>query len=226
MIWIKSGTSSEVDYGRTMQKKDFDRKQHWDNVYGGKPAQLNSWYQAVPGISLSMIANSGLGHDASLIDIGGGASLLVDHLLDLGYRDLTVLDVSRAAMAQARERLARRASLVHWIEADVTRHAPDRLFDLWHDRAAFHFLTAKADRSRYVMALRNSLAPEGQAIISTFAPSGPAQCSGLDIVRYDGTQLSEQLGPEFSLEEQEEESHLTPAKREQAFNYFRFRRRL
>jgi SAM-dependent methyltransferase len=225
MIWIKFGTSFEADYGLTMENRDLDRKQHWESVFGDKPAQQTSWYQAVPGISLSMITNSGFGHDASLIDVGGGASLLVDHLLDLGYRDLTVLDISRAAMDQARERLAERASMVNWIEADVTRYGPDRLFDLWHDRAAFHFLTAQADRLRDVMALRNSLAPAGQAVISTFAPSGPAQCSGLDIVRYDGTKLSDELGPEFSLEEQEEEAHLTPANREQVFNFFRFQRR-
>jgi SAM-dependent methyltransferase len=224
MIWIKSGKSFEVEHGLKVEHSGFNRKQHWESVYGEKPAQQTSWYQKVPSLSLSMIANTGLDHNAALIDVGGGASLLVDHLLEQGYRDLTVLDISRAALDQACERLGEAAAMVNWIEADVTSYVADRQFDLWHDRAAFHFLTAKKDRQQYVQVLRNSLAPGGHAIIAAFAPSGPEKCSGLNIVQYDAVKLSDELGPEFVLDEQEEESHVTPANREQVFNFFRLRR--
>jgi SAM-dependent methyltransferase len=224
MIWIKSVKSFEVEHGLSMENSKFDRKQHWESVYGDKLAQQTSWYQKEPRLSLLMVANAELDHDAALIDVGGGASLLVDHLLDLGYRDLTVLDISRAALDQARQRMGEAASGVKWIEADVTSYVPDRQFDLWHDRAAFHFLTAKKDRLRYLQVLRKSLATGGQAIIAAFAPRGPEKCSGLDIIQYDAVKLGEELGSEFILEEQEEESHVTPANREQLFNFFRFRR--
>jgi 2-polyprenyl-3-methyl-5-hydroxy-6-metoxy-1,4-benzoquinol methylase len=208
-----------------MGNSELDRKQHWECVYGGKPAQQTSWHQAVPRLSLSMIANTGFDHGVALIDVGGGASLLADFLLDLDYRDLTVLDISRAALDLARARLGDRALRVNWVEADVTRYAPDRQFEIWHDRAAFHFLTVPGDRQRYVRVLRKALAPGGQAVIATFAPSGPEKCSGLDIVRYDAAKLGNELGAEFVLQEQEEETHVTPANREQIFNFFRFRRR-
>ena len=224
MIWVKPGKSYEVEHGLSMENSDFDRKRHWERVYRDKSAQQTSWYQKEPRLSLLMIANAGLDHDTALIDVGGGASLLVDHLLGLGYRDLSVLDISRAALDQARERLGEEASRVNWIEADVTSYVPDRQFDLWHDRAAFHFLTAEEDRLRYVQVLRQSLAPGGQAIIAAFAPAGPEKCSGLDIVQYNALKLGDELGPGFILEEQEEESHVTPANREQLFNFFRFRR--
>jgi SAM-dependent methyltransferase len=224
MIWIKSRKSFEVEHGWSVEHSEFDRKRHWEGVYGDKPAQQTSWYQKEPRLSLLMVANAGLDHDAALIDVGGGASLLVDHLLGLGYLNLSVLDISGAALEQARQRLGEKASRVNWIEADVTSYDPDRQFNLWHDRAAFHFLTAKEDRLQYVQVLRKSLAPGGQAVIAAFAPRGPAKCSGLDIVQYDAVKLGDELGTEFILEEQKEESHVTPANREQLFNFFRFRR--
>lgn len=224
MIWIKSGHSSRVEHDGIMGGSDLDRKQHWDGVYSGKPARQTSWHQDLPRISLSMIANTGLKREAALIDVGGGASLLVDHLLDQGYRDLTVLDVSRAALDQARERLQDHASRVNWIEADITRYEPDRQFDLWHDRAAFHFLTSARDRQRYLEALDKAVAPGGHVIIAAFAPTGPEKCSGLDIVQYDAPKISGELGEGFVLREQEEESHTTPQRREQAFNFFRFQK--
>ena len=224
MIWVKSAGSDEVEHGLSMENSEFDRKQHWEKVYGNKLAQQTSWYQKEPRLSLLMVANAELDHGAAMIDVGGGASLLVDYLLGLGYRDLSVLDISRAALDQARTRLGEAASRINWIEADVTSYVADRQFALWHDRAAFHFLTAKQDRLQYIQVLRKSLAPGGQAIMAAFAPRGPAKCSGLDIVRYDAVKLGDELGPEFILEEQEEESHLTPANREQLFNFFRFRR--
>lgn len=207
-----------------MGSSEFDRKRHWESVYGARPAHQASWHQELPRLSLSMIANARLDRDAALLDVGAGASFLVDLLLDLGYRNLWALDISRAALDQVRERLGGRVSMVNWIEADVTNYTPDRQFDLWHDRAAFHFLTAPADRLQYVRVLREALAPGGQVVISAFAPAGPEKCSGLEIVQYDAAKLGEELGPEFSLEEQEEELHVTPTNREQLFNFFRFRR--
>jgi SAM-dependent methyltransferase len=208
-----------------MKRPKWDRKQHWETVYGGKAAEETSWYQRSPSRSLSMIVHAGISKEAALIDIGGGASLLVDHLLDLGYRDLSVLDISAAALAQAAGRLGLRAGQISWIEADVTAYRPSKRFDLWHDRAAFHFLTEVKDRRRYMAVLRQALAPGGQAILATFAPGGPEKCSGLDIVQYDAGKLGDELGPEFALQEQHEERHETPAGREQLFNFFRFQRR-
>lgn len=204
-----------------MNAVEWDRKKHWEEVYRDKPAVETSWYQAHPTVSLLMIEHTGFGPNSSLIDIGGGASLLVDHLLHLGYRDLTVLDVSRAALAQAASRLEHRAVRVDWLEADVTQFTASRRFNIWHDRAAFHFLTAESDRQRYVGALQAALAPGGQAIIATFAPGGPEKCSGLPIVQYDSSRLIKALGPGFVLLEEQDEEHITPAGREQFFRFFR-----
>jgi len=202
----------------------FDRKSHWEGVYRTKQAQETSWYQKEPLLSLAMIANAGIDLDAPIIDVGGGASVLVDRLLDLAYRDLTVLDISQAALQQDRQRLGRRASRVDWIVADITEYTPGRTFDLWHDRATFHFLTDSDDQEKYVRRLNEALDPGGQVIIAAFALDGPRQCSGLDIVRYDGASLGEALGPDFRLEEQVLETHITPLGREQRFDFYRFRR--
>lgn len=199
------------------------RKTFWEGVYRNRAATETSWYEAIPAISLALIGRSGVGPGDPLIDVGGGASLLVDHLLQAGYRDLTVLDVSAAALAQARERLGARATRVAWLEADAVAFEPRRRFALWHDRAAFHFLTEADDRRRYVDALCRALKPGGQVIIASFAPDGPARCSGQDIVRYDALSLARELGDDFTLEEHLRETHRTPAGREQRFGYCRFR---
>ena len=201
-----------------------DRKQHWEGIYGGKRAQETSWYQPVPAPSLAMIRNAANGGTPSLIDVGGGASLLVDCLLDQGFCDLAVLDISGRALGQARERLGPLAARVDWIEADVTQYEPGRIWDIWHDRATFHFLTDSADRTRYVRVLMRALAVGGQAIIAAFAPDGPRKCSGLQIVRYDALALGAELGPEFVLQEERFDAHLTPAGGEQRFGFYRFRR--
>ena len=200
-----------------------DRKRHWEEVYRSKQAVETSWYQAEPTLSLEMIKNAGAGPEQGLIDVGGGASLLVDHLLRRGYRDVTVLDLSPAALEQAQKRLGPDAGRVDWVVADVTEYAPGRSFMLWHDRAAFHFLTEPADRRRYVEVLRTSLNPGGQAIIAAFAPDGPKRCSGLDIVRYDALSMGAVLGPGFLLEEERREAHVTPLGGEQRFGFYRFR---
>jgi len=201
-----------------------DRRAHWERVYRGKQPTETSWYQAEPTLSLELIGNAGVGPGDGLIDVGGGASLLVDHLLARGYADVTVLDLSAEALQHARRRLGPDARRVAWIEADVTEFVPTRTFALWHDRAAFHFLTDPADRRCYVQVLQAALDPGGQAIIAAFAPDGPERCSGLDIVRYDADTLGAALGGEFRLLEERRESHLTPQGREQRFGFYRFQR--
>jgi SAM-dependent methyltransferase len=201
-----------------------DRKRHWERVYTEKSAHETSWYQAVPTPSLQMIRHAADGATPSLIDVGGGASLLADVLLEQGFLDLTVLDISARALEQARLRLGPRADRIEWIEADVTEFVPGRSWEIWHDRAAFHFLIDPADRARYVDVLRRALVVGGQAIIAAFAPDGPQRCSGLEIVRYKAQTLAGELGPGFELEEERCEVHLTPAGSEQRFGFYRFRK--
>lgn len=202
-----------------------DRKQHWEHVYTDKAVHETSWHQANPAPSLSMIRAAGGDRTPSLIDVGGGASLLVDHLLDLGYRDLAVLDIAGAALAQARQRLGAAAPEVQWLEVDVTQFEPSRTWEIWHDRAAFHFLTSEVDRRRYIHVLNRALADGGQAIVAAFAPDGPQRCSGLDIVRYDAASMAAELGGAFALREERFEVHRTPAGREQRFGFYRFLKR-
>jgi trans-aconitate methyltransferase len=199
-----------------------DRKLHWQQVYTDKAVHETSWHQANPAPSLNMIAAASRGRSTSLLDVGGGASLLVDRLLDLGFHDLTVLDIAGAALDQARRRLGPRAADVTWIEADVTQFEPARTWEVWHDRAAFHFLTEAADRKRYVAVLKRALADNGQAIIAAFAPDGPRRCSGLDVVRYDAASLAAELGQAFTLRDRRFDTHRTPAGREQRFGFYRF----
>ncbi len=199
-----------------------DRKNHWESIYKHKSPLKVSWYSAEPALSLQLIHNCQIAFDAPLIDVGGGASLLVDRLLDEGFSDLAVLDVSGEALRFARNRLGARAGLVEWFETDITRFTPPRRFLLWHDRAVFHFLTGKADRNRYVHVLRQSLIPGGHLIIMAFAIDGPEKCSGLDVVQYDVNKLESELGSDFKLCESGHQVHITPAGKQQKFAYFRF----
>ena len=201
-----------------------NRRDHWNRVYQSRTPENVSWYQRRPDLSLALIAASGVAEDARIIDVGGGGSVLVDHLLDLGYVNLAVLDLSGAALGASQARLGARAAGVEWHEADVTNFAPPHRYALWHDRAVFHFLTAAEDRARYVETLRNALEPNGAVVIATFAPEGPPKCSGLDVVRYDEKSIAAELGAEFRLQEVRRETHVTPWQAEQRFNYFRFQR--
>ena len=202
-----------------------ERKSHWESIYGSRPPEALSWHQADPALSLRLIRQALPELEAPLIDIGGGASRLVDGLLEAGYRDLTVLDVSATALGLARLRLGQQAAAIAWVEADVTRFQPQRRYRLWHDRAVFHFLTEAEDRRRYVAALDAALEPGGQLIIASFAIGGPERCSGLEIVQYDAPKLSAELGDAFELLEQQDVLHRTPTGAEQAFSFFRLRRR-
>ena len=199
-----------------------DRKKHWDKTYATRRSSRLSWYQENPDYSLAMIRRAGRGLDEAIIDVGGGASALVDCLLQAGYQDLTVLDISSTALARVKLRLGDRSSMIEWIEADITDYEADRTYALWHDRAVFHFLTREEDRKSYVNMLRQSLSRGGQVIIAAFAIGGPEKCSGLNIVQYDSRRLARELGSEFRLLEQAAEEHQTPAGAIQKFGYYRF----
>ena len=200
------------------------RQAHWLKVYKEKGEKQVSWFQEKPAISLELIHGVGVKPNSAIIDIGGGASRLVDALLSEGYRDLTVLDLSDDAVGITRSRLAERAALVKWIVTDVTEWEPSRQYDLWHDRAAFHFLIDAADRAAYLDRLMHAIRPGGHAIIATFAIDGPERCSGLPVMRYDATLLSATLGPPFALIGTRRQDHTTPTGGLQRFLFSVFRR--
>ncbi len=201
-----------------------ERQTHWQNVYQTKGERDVSWFQEIPAISLDLIRATGVAADASIIDIGGGASRLADALVAEGYHSVSVLDVSEKALATSRGRLGPRAKDITWIVADVTAWQPDKNYDLWHDRAAFHFLTEPADRTAYAECVRKAVRPGGHVIIGTFAPDGPERCSGLPVVRHDAASIGEVLGPSFKLIESRRHDHKTPGGTIQRFQFSRFKR--
>ncbi|WP_455380285.1 class I SAM-dependent methyltransferase [Acidihalobacter prosperus] len=200
-------------------------KVHWEKVYTTKSPFEVSWYQSDPRLSLSMIRASGCPRDASIIDIGGGASNLVDRLLDDGYLYPAVLDLSASALEFVHKRLGDRAARVEWFEADVLEFEAPHPYSLWHDRAVFHFLVNADDRKRYRESLLRTLRPEGNVILATFGVGGPMRCSGLDVVQYDSDSIREEFGDFFDLIDAREEIHQTPGGVEQLFNYFHLIRR-
>ncbi len=198
-----------------------DTKRHWEQIYAQRSPEEVSWFQARPETSLAMIEACALADDAPILDVGGGASRLVDELLAAGHRRVMVLDIAEAALAHARARLAAQAERVAWYAADATRFEPPEPVALWHDRAVFHFLREATERTRYVDRLRSGVRPGGQVIIAAFAPDGPTHCSGLEVVQYDAERLQAALGEGFTLAETRPEVHITPGGATQAFNYFR-----
>ena len=196
------------------------RRDHWERIYKAKAASDVSWYQPEAKVSLDLIRRTTPDLDAPIIDVGGGASTLVDGLLAAGYHQVTVLDIAGAALAVAQQRLGSRASRVTWIEADVlTAPLPAAGYAVWHDRAVFHFLTDPRDRARYVARVRESVRPGGHAIVASFAPEGPTQCSGLEVVRYSANAMHAQFGASFQLLDSVREDHHTPSGATQAFVY-------
>jgi SAM-dependent methyltransferase len=195
-----------------------ERAEHWEHIYRTKGPDQVSWFQAEARLSRQLIERTVPDRTAPLIDIGAGASTLVDGLLASGYQDLTVLDLSPAALTQAQRRLGEIAARVRWRVADVlTAELPPASFDLWHDRAVFHFLVEPADRARYLAQVRTAVRPGGHILIATFAEDGPLRCSGLPVVRYSPAGLQEEFGASFPLVESHREVHVTPAGTEQAF---------
>jgi SAM-dependent methyltransferase len=183
-----------------------------------------SWFQESPAPSLTLIAQIGVAPSSAIIDIGGGASRLVDELIDRGFHDVTVLDLSAAALEIAKARLGDRAAKAQWLVADVTTWQPSRRYDIWHDRAAFHFLTEESDRAGYIERLRQGLKFGGHAIIATFALDGPEKCSGLPVMRYDAARLGQTLGPGFKLLQSRGNDHATPWGSHQQFQFSVFLR--
>lgn len=200
-----------------------ERRKHWQNVYTTKAETEVSWFEDNPAPSLDLIALVGAHRRSAIIDIGGGASRLVDRLIVPGYEDVTVLDVSAAALRAAKARLGDKARQVHWLVADVTTWEPSRVYDVWHDRAAFHFVTDPADQSAYVARLRRALRPGGHAIIGAFALDGPERCSGLPVARHDAESLGKALGPGFVLVDTRRHDHRTPWGATQHFQFSTFR---
>jgi SAM-dependent methyltransferase len=198
-----------------MQSKD-----HWERMYSTNATDAVSWHQQHADRSLQLIEATSVSHTASIIDVGGGASTLVDDLLAMNYQSITVLDLSAAALNSAKERLGAHAGSVTWLECDITRaELPLHAYDVWHDRAVFHFLTAPEDRHAYVQAVLRSVKPGGHVIVATFAEGGPLQCSGLPVMRYSATQLHAEFGEAFTLVSHEREAHHTPFGTTQQFTY-------
>jgi trans-aconitate methyltransferase len=200
------------------------RQAHWDRIYVAKAENELSRYQEVPAVSLEFIKAAGIKQDAAIIDIGGGVSPLAGALLAQGFRDVTVLDLSKKALAAAKLSLGQAAAKVNWITADVTAWEPDRTYDLWHDRAAFHFLTEAAERQAYAARVFRAVRNGGHIIIGTFAPDGPERCSGLPVMRHDATSIGVVLGRDFALKQSRREDHVTPAGRIQHFQFSLFQR--
>jgi SAM-dependent methyltransferase len=201
-----------------------DRQAHWENVYTTKSESEVSWFEESPTISLDLIRATRVDLDAPIIDIGGGASRLVDTLIDDGFEAVAILDLSKTALAAARARLGGRGIKVRWIVENVTTWQPSETYEVWHDRAAFHFLTEPKDRAAYAERVARAVCPGGHVIIGTFAPDGPERCSGLPVVRHDAASLGEVLGGAFELMESRRHAHQTPAGATQRFQFSRFRR--
>jgi ubiquinone/menaquinone biosynthesis C-methylase UbiE len=197
-----------------------DAQEHWESVYGSKGPHDVSWYRPHLDRSLHFIDAAGLKRSDHILDVGGGASTFVDDLLDRGFENITVLDISERALEQAQERLGPRASRVKWLAGDVTAmDLPARSFDFWHDRAVFHFLTEREARQRYVEAVRRALKPGGHIVVATFGPSGPHRCSGLPVMRYSAEGIHAQFGLHFGVVGSDQETHHTPWGSEQEFVY-------
>ncbi len=203
-----------------------EKQNHWDKVYTTKPSQRVSWFQSKPEKSLELIHRfMPVGRHPNIIDVGGGASTLVDFLLADGYESISILDIAASALNTAKQRLGSLSDRVSWIVADITQiQLPRNTYDLWHDRAVFHFLTIPADRLKYVDIVEKSLKSGGILVISTFAPDGPEQCSNLDINRYNCDDILAILGKNFKLIHSDRESHQTPFDTHQSFSYCVFER--
>ncbi len=200
-------------------------KRHWEHVYQTRHADQVSWFQEHAELSLQFIRSTGVAKDGHIMDVGGGASTLVDDLLREGYCNLTVLDISAAALHAAQQRLGGNAAKVRWMEADITQiQLPEASVDVWHDRAVFHFLTSPGERQRYVQNVQRTVKPGGHVIVATFAEDGPLQCSGLDIMRYCPDTLHGEFGKAFDLVNSTDEMHHTPSGTDQHFIYCYCRR--
>lgn len=206
-----------------MAMEKFDKKAHWEHIYSTKALNEVSWYQPKPMESLMFVEEFGLQKDSKIIDIGGGDSLLVDHLLDRGFTHITVLDISAAAIERAKARLGEKAARVNWIVADAAQFRPQERYDFWHDRAAFHFLTEQADVDQYLTAVKNGLNENGVLVVGTFSESGPTKCSGIQVKQYSEASMTQLLEGQFSKIRCIESQHKTPFETIQNFVFCSFR---
>ena len=204
--------------------KNFDRKKHWENIYQTKKLNEVSWVQSTPETSLDFFKQFNVPVNAKIIDIGGGDSFLVDHLLDLGYHDITVLDISESALTKAKQRLGKRASEVKWIIADAAAFKPIEKYDFWHDRAAFHFLTQEHEISNYLDTVQQCIKPSGILVIGTFSEQGPKKCSGIEIKQYSETTMNNRLKFYFEKIQCITVDHKTPFDTIQNFIFCSFRK--
>jgi 2-polyprenyl-3-methyl-5-hydroxy-6-metoxy-1,4-benzoquinol methylase len=199
---------------------NMDVRTHWENIYTTKAPDQVSWYRPHLETSLALIKRSAVDPSSSIIDVGGGESTLLDDLLAQGFQNITVLDVSLTAVDATKKRLGQSAEGVHWLVADITQvELEPQVYDVWHDRAVFHFLTAQEQRAAYIRQVARSVKPGGHVIVSTFGPEGPTKCSGLDVVRYNAESLHDEFGVRFRLVESSKEMHQTPFGRTQQFLY-------
>jgi len=202
----------------------FDRKKHWENIYQSKELKDVSWFQPKPETSLDFFKQYNVQADSKIIDIGGGDSFLVDHLLDLGYQDITILDISETSLNKAKQRLAERAAKVKWIVADAATFKPTEKYDFWHDRAAFHFLTDEQDISNYLQTAQQYINPSGVLLIGTFSENGPKKCSGIEIKQYSETSMTDRLKTDFEKIKCITVDHKTPNGTIQNFIFCSFRK--
>ncbi|MBT1689795.1 class I SAM-dependent methyltransferase [Dawidia soli] len=202
-----------------------DAKTHWNNIYSTKTSNQVSWTQAIPATSLDLVHTFSVRKDAPIIDVGGGESRFVDFLLDQGYSDITVLDISEQALENTRKRLGAKATNVRWIVSDVTAFEPSRRFTVWHDRATFHFLTTEIQIARYVQIASQAISYDGYMAIGTFSDNGPAKCSGLAIKQYSEDTLSQTLAGSFNKIRCVTEDHITPFQTVQNFLFCSFKRK-
>jgi 2-polyprenyl-3-methyl-5-hydroxy-6-metoxy-1,4-benzoquinol methylase len=204
--------------------EEFDRKNHWDHIYETKQLNEVSWYQPTPDTSLKFFEQFNIPKQAKIIDVGGGDSLLVDHLLDRGYENITVLDISELALERAKLRLGDRAASVKWIAADAASFVPEEQYDFWHDRAAFHFLTQEEEIENYINNVQKSIKPSGILVIGTFSEQGPKKCSGIEIKQYSETSMTDRLKPFFEKIGCISVEHKTPFDTIQQFIFCSFRK--
>ncbi len=201
-----------------------DRKKHWETIYKTKKLEDVSWYQPVPTTSLKFLTEYNIPTSAKIIDIGGGDSFLADHLLDLGYTNITVLDISAASLERAQQRLGNRSKQVKWIVCDVTTFEPTEQYDFWHDRAAFHFITEENEITKYIHVVQKSLKPSSITVIGTFSEQSPKKCSGIEIKQYSETSLTEQLKMFFEKVNCITVNHQTPFDTTQNFVFCSFKK--
>lgn len=204
--------------------ENFDRKKHWENIYQTKELKDFSWFQPTPETSLDFFKQFNVPTTAKVIDIGGGDSFLVDHLLDLGYQDISVLDISAAAIDRAKQRLGDRATKVKWIVADASTFKPTEQYDFWHDRAAFHFLTQEQEITNYIDTIQKSIKPTGVLVIGTFSEQGPKKCSGIEIKQYSETTMTDRLKKFFEKVKCITVDHRTPFDTIQNFIFCSFKK--